>query len=132
MHRRAAGAPCGTNWGSNCDFEGPQRKRRCEERGNTERSTDTGRGSWKGLRTIEPHGINAVGDQECVEIDVAVASGAMQTVISEATRAGAIDIIDGPASKTGDRVWGSQWLRNPERRREEVLGIHGRMGDTEE
>ena len=53
------------------------------------------------LKTIEPHGINAVGEDEWVEIDVAVDSGATETVMSEETLAGVIDITEGSACKRG-------------------------------
>ena len=51
--------------------------------------------------TIEPHGINTVGEEEWVEIDVAVDSGASETVMSEKTLAGVIEITEGPACKRG-------------------------------
>ena len=53
------------------------------------------------LKTIEPHGINAVADDQWVEIEVAVDSGATETVMSEATLAGVIDITEGAACKRG-------------------------------
>ena len=34
-----------------------------------------------GLKTIEPHGINAVAEDEWVEIDVKIDSGATETVV---------------------------------------------------
>ena len=53
------------------------------------------------LRTIEPNGINAIGDEEWVEIDVAVDSGTTETVMSEETLAGVIDITESAACKRG-------------------------------
>lgn len=47
-----------------------------------------------GLRTVELNGINAVGDEEWTEIEVAVDSGATETVMGEDTLAGVIDITE--------------------------------------
>ena len=44
----------------------------------------------------EPSGVNAMGDEEWVGIDVAVDSGATETVMSEETLHGVIDITGGP------------------------------------
>ena len=49
----------------------------------------------------EPQGINAIVDEEWVEIEAAIDSGATATVMSEKTFAGAIDITEGPAMKRG-------------------------------
>ena len=49
----------------------------------------------------EPHGINAIAEDEWVEIEVAIDSGAIATVMSEKTFSGVIDITDGPAMKRG-------------------------------
>jgi hypothetical protein len=49
----------------------------------------------------EPSGIKAVSAEEWVQIDVQVDSGATETVMSEATLAGVIDITEGPAYKRG-------------------------------
>ena len=54
-----------------------------------------------GVVTKEPHGINTVGDDTWVPIDVQVDSGATETVMSEATLQGVIDITEGPACKRG-------------------------------
>ena len=40
------------------------------------------------LVTVEPSGINVIGDEEWVEIDVAVDSGATETMMGEETLAG--------------------------------------------
>jgi hypothetical protein len=53
------------------------------------------------LKTIEPGGINAVSEDEWVEIDVAVDSGATETVMGEETLNGVIDITEGAACKRG-------------------------------
>ena len=49
----------------------------------------------------EPQGINAIGDEEWVEIGGAIDSGATETVMSQRTHAGVIDITEGPAMKRG-------------------------------
>ena len=53
------------------------------------------------LLTIEPNGINAVAEDEWVEIDVAVDSGATETVMAEDTLSGIIDITESLACKRG-------------------------------
>ena len=54
-----------------------------------------------GLKVIERHGINAVADEEWVEVDVKIDSGATETVIPEAMLEGVIDIGEGIAFKRG-------------------------------
>ena len=58
-------------------------------------------GKAMGIVTKEPHGIKAVGDDQWVEIDVQVDSGATETVMAESTLAGVIDITEGSACKRG-------------------------------
>ena len=53
------------------------------------------------LSTIEPSGINAIGDEEWVEIDVVVDSGATETVMFEETLAGVIGLTDRATCKRG-------------------------------
>jgi len=53
------------------------------------------------LKTIEPQGLNPIVDSEWVEIDVAVDSGATETVMSAETLGGVIDITEGPAFVRG-------------------------------
>ena len=53
------------------------------------------------LRTIEPAGINAIAEDEWVEVDVAIDSGAAETVMSEETLNGVIDIKESAACKRG-------------------------------
>ena len=53
------------------------------------------------LKTIEPHGLSVIVDGEWVEIDVAIDSGAVETVISTETLAGVVNIIEGPAFTRG-------------------------------
>ena len=53
------------------------------------------------LKTIEPAGINAIAEDEWVEIDIAVGSGATETVMSEDTINGVIGITDSAACKRG-------------------------------
>ena len=54
------------------------------------------------LTVIEPTGsINAVVDDEWVTIDVAIDSGASETVLDEKTLSGIIDITEGPALRRG-------------------------------
>ena len=53
------------------------------------------------LMTVEPNAINVIGDEEWVEIDVAVDSGATETVMGEDTLAGVIDITEGNAFERG-------------------------------
>jgi hypothetical protein len=53
------------------------------------------------LVTKEPGGLKAVSADEWVEIDVQVDSGATETVMSESTLSGVIDITEGPACKRG-------------------------------
>ena len=57
--------------------------------------------SMRPLLTIEPNGINAVAEDEWVEIDVAVDSGATETVMAEDTLSGIIDITESLACKRG-------------------------------
>ena len=54
-----------------------------------------------GLKVIEPHGINAVADEEWVDVDVKIDSGATEMVIPEAMLAGVIDVCEGSAFKRG-------------------------------
>ena len=54
------------------------------------------KGKLSPLIAREPQGVNAVGDEAWVEIEVAIDSGATETVMSERTLAGVIDIIEGP------------------------------------
>ena len=56
-----------------------------------------------GVVAKEPQskGINAVADDQWVEIDVAVDSGATETVMAESTLSGVIDITEGAACKRG-------------------------------
>ena len=51
--------------------------------------------------TIEPAGIHAVAEDEWVEIEIAVDSGATETVMSEETLNGIIDITESAACKRG-------------------------------
>ena len=54
-----------------------------------------------GIVAKEPHGIEAVGDDQWVEIDVQVDSGATETVMAVSTLQGVIDIVEGSACKHG-------------------------------
>ena len=49
------------------------------------------------LKTIKPAGINAVAEDEWVEIKTAVDSGAFETVMAEETPNGIIDITESAA-----------------------------------
>ena len=53
------------------------------------------------LKTIEPAGINAVAEDEWVEIEVAADSGATETEMSEETLNEIIDITESAACKRG-------------------------------
>ena len=53
------------------------------------------------LNVIEPHGINSVADEEWVEVDVKIDSGATETVIRESMLEGVIDVSEGAAFKRG-------------------------------
>ena len=53
------------------------------------------------LLTREPGGVNAVAEDEWVELEVAVDSGATETVMAEETLNGVIDITEGAACKRG-------------------------------
>ena len=53
------------------------------------------------LLTREPGGVNAVAEDEWVELEVAVDSGATETVLAEETLNGVIDITEGAACKRG-------------------------------
>ena len=54
------------------------------------------------IETREPSGgLNTVAEDEYVQIDVYVDSGATETVMSEGTLAGVIDITEGPPMKRG-------------------------------
>ena len=50
-------------------------------------------------RTVEPGGVNVVAEGDWVEIDVAVDSGATETVMGEDTLVGVVDITEGAAFK---------------------------------
>ena len=56
-----------------------------------------------GVVAKEPQskGINAVADDQWVEIDVVVDRGATETVMAESTLSGVIDITEGAACKRG-------------------------------
>ena len=64
-------------------------------------SEATPAGKLATLRTIEPGGLNAVAEDEWVEVDVAIDSGATETVMSEETLSGVIDIKESAACKRG-------------------------------
>ena len=53
------------------------------------------------LRTIEPCGIDAVAEDEWVEIEVAIDSGATETMMPEETLNGIIRITESAACKRG-------------------------------
>ena len=53
------------------------------------------------LKTIEPAGLNSIAEDEWVEIDVAIDSGATENVMSEDTLNGVIDIKESAACKRG-------------------------------
>ena len=62
----------------------------------------TGRNELRVLVAKEPTGtICTVADDEWVEIDVAIDSGATETVMAEATLNGIVDITEGPALRRG-------------------------------
>ena len=54
-----------------------------------------------GLTTVEPLGINAVAEDEWVEVEATVDSGASETVMGEKTLNGVIGITEGPAFERG-------------------------------
>ena len=58
-------------------------------------------GAINPLIAKEPHGINTVAEDEWVAIEVAIDSGATETVMAEETLSGVIDITEGPAMKRG-------------------------------
>ena len=64
-------------------------------------SSRTSAGKLTALQTIEPAGLNAVAEDEWVEIDVAIDSGATEAVMSEDTLNGVIDIKENAACKRG-------------------------------
>ena len=51
------------------------------------------------LQTIEPSGLNAIGDEDLVELDVAVDSGVAEGVMYDESLNGVIDITEGAACK---------------------------------
>ena len=57
------------------------------------------------LMTVEPHGVNAVADEEWVEVDVKIDSGATETVIPESMLEGVIDVSEGRRSKEACSAW---------------------------
>ena len=72
-----------------------------------------------GLKVTEPHGIKAVADEEWVEVDVKIDSGAAETVIPGSMREGVIDVSEGAAFKRGvhyEMANGSQTSNLGERR----------------
>ena len=71
------------------------------EQAASDRPHARGGGSLNPLIAKEPEGINAVGDEEWVKVEVAVDSGATETVMDERTLAGVIDITESPAMKRG-------------------------------
>lgn len=78
------------------------------------------------LRTVEPHGVNTVGEEEWVEIAVAVDSGATETVMSAEPLDGVIDITEGPASTRGVKYEVANGVEIPN------LGERKFVGVTEE
>jgi len=68
---------------------------------NTPSSNGTSAGKLSTLKTIEPAGLNSIAEDEWVEIDVAIDSGATETVMSEETLNGVIDIKESAACKRG-------------------------------
>lgn len=53
------------------------------------------------IKTVEPHADSAVGNEEWVEIDVAIDSGATETVMSPESLEGVVGITEGPAFVRG-------------------------------
>ena len=78
------------------------------------------------LRMVEPHGVNTVGKEEWVEIDVAVDSGATETVMSAEPLDGVIDITEGPALARGVKYEVANGVEIPN------LGERKFVGVTEE
>jgi hypothetical protein len=78
------------------------------------------------LKTIEPQGLNPIGDSEWVEIDVAVDSGATETVMSAETLGGVVDITEGPAFVRGVQYEVANGVQIPN------LGERKFVGVTEE
>ena len=66
------------------------------------------------LRTIEPAGINAVAEDEWVEIEVAVDSGATEMVTPEETLNGIIGITESAACQTWSSLRSCRWHTDPE------------------
>ena len=63
------------------------------------------------LKTVEPHGLNVIGDEEWVEIDVAVDSGATETVLDLDALEGVVEVIEGPAFTRGGSSMRSRMAR---------------------
>ena len=58
-------------------------------------------GNLMGLKVIEPHGINAVADEEWVEVDVKIDSGSTETAIPKSMLESVIDVSERAAFKRG-------------------------------
>ena len=73
----------------------------CSTRSSRASSGEKAAGAVMGLTIVEPHGINAVSEDQWVQVEANIDSGATETVIPEETLAGVIDISEGAAFKRG-------------------------------
>ena len=105
-----ASAPKGLSKGwvqwNPCESTSAQKCGGCEPVGNLSPFREAGSeqrvGSINTLTAKKPSGVNTmISDEDWVEIEVAVDSGATETVMSEETLSGVIDITEGPAMKRG-------------------------------
>ena len=64
-------------------------------------NTNTSKHDINVLRTVHKEGVKAIAEDEWVEIDVKIDSGATETVMPEDTLRGVIDLEEGPAFRSG-------------------------------
>ena len=94
--------------------QGQVKKDRKQQRQQQEQQQQTQRQvpGLRPLKTIEPEEVNAIQDSEWEEIDLAVDSGASETVIGECMLAG-VETQEGPASKRGVQYEVANGIRIP-------------------
>ena len=77
------------------------------------------------LRTIEPCGINAAAEDEWVEIEVAIGSGATETVTPEETLDGTFSITESATRKRGVAYEDADGAQIPSLGERKFLGVMG-------
>ena len=113
---------CGNDHAESCEDQQQMQKEEVVAQP-TERTSVEASHKIMPLMTVEPSGVNALGNEEWVEIDVAVDSGATETVMSEETLNGVIDITEGPACKRGVKYEVADGVQNPNRGERRFVGV---------